>query len=115
MKQEGQDVAICGGGRRQAELRGGDGNGSVTRSVEQCLGRGVSRWSRAGRAGPGCPWQPGLLTVLRDCGRGSFGAVAALELRAGFTAHFHRLQLNCSECSWRCCKRWLQGCWLGSI
>lgn len=31
MKQEGQDVAICGGGRGQAELRGGEGNGSITK------------------------------------------------------------------------------------
>lgn len=31
MKQGGQDVAIYGGGRGQAELGGGDGNGSITK------------------------------------------------------------------------------------
>lgn len=47
---------------------------ALQKSVEQCLGLGVSRWSRTGRAGPGCPWQPQLLTVLRDCGTGNFGS-----------------------------------------
>lgn len=74
-----EDRQRCEVGREMAALQ---------KSVEQCLGLGVSRWSRTGRAGPGCPW---LLTVLRDCARGRFGAVSALELRDRFTSHFHRL------------------------
>lgn len=57
VKHEGQDVAICGGGRGQAELE----MAALQKSVGQCLGLALSRWGRTGRAGPGWPWQPGSL------------------------------------------------------
>lgn len=58
MKQEGQDVATCGGGRGQAESEVRMEVTALQKSVEQCLGLAPSRWGRTGRAGPGCHWQP---------------------------------------------------------
>lgn len=55
-------------------FREGEGSVSITkeRLLSSALALGVSRWSRTGRAGPGCP-RPG------DCGRGRFEeAVSAL-------------------------------------
>lgn len=40
-----EDRQSCEVGREMAALQ---------KSVGQCLGLGVSRWSRTGRAGPGC-------------------------------------------------------------
>lgn len=72
-------------------LLGREGSGSVTKELSGALSLGVSRWSRTGRAGPGCPrlrWQ----LTLGDCERDRFeAAVSALELRTRFTPGFYRL------------------------
>ena len=74
-------------------LRDGEGSSSITkeRVLSSALALGGSRWSRTGRAGPGCLRQRRQLT-LGDCGRGRFEeAVSALELRSRFTPVFYRL------------------------
>lgn len=78
---------------------GADGSGSVTKVLSSALA-----WPRVGGAGRAELAQGvgGSHAVLRDCARGSFGALSALDLRARFAPLFHRLELNCSEHSWLC-------------
>lgn len=75
---------------RQRVARQREGSGSVTkeRVLSSALALGVSRWSRTGRAGPGCPPRQQRLT-LGDRGRSRFEeAVSALELRSRFIPVF---------------------------
>lgn len=55
MKQEGQDVAICGGGRGWAAHceMGREVAALQKRVLSRALALGMSRWSRTGQAGPG--------------------------------------------------------------
>lgn len=55
MKQEGQDVAICGGGRGWAAHceMGREVAALQKRVLSRALALGMSRWSRTGQTGPG--------------------------------------------------------------